>query len=81
MLAEAETDDFINDAPKPKLDQSGEWKETNEEIQWVASENNSTEDKTKKGEEDEELDLNKGSHYTQALDKCKLFFAMAVNFA
>uniref|UniRef100_A0A8C1H5T4 Wings apart-like protein homolog n=2 Tax=Cyprinus carpio TaxID=7962 RepID=A0A8C1H5T4_CYPCA len=59
MLAEAETDDFINDAPKPKLDQSGEWKETNEEIQWVASENNSTEDKTKKGEEDEELDLNK----------------------
>ncbi|XP_016120798.1 wings apart-like protein homolog, partial [Sinocyclocheilus grahami] len=58
MLAEAETDDFINDPPKSQLDQSGEWKETNEEIQWVASENNSTEDK-KKGEEDEELDLNK----------------------
>ncbi|XP_016113508.1 wings apart-like protein homolog [Sinocyclocheilus grahami] len=58
ILAETETDDFINDAPKSQLDQSGEWKETNEEIQWVASENNSTEDK-KKGEEDEELDLNK----------------------
>uniref|UniRef100_A0A8C0Y736 Wings apart-like protein homolog n=1 Tax=Cyprinus carpio carpio TaxID=630221 RepID=A0A8C0Y736_CYPCA len=58
MLAEAETDDFINDPPKSQLDQSGEWKETNEEIQWVASENNSTEDK-KKEEEDEELDLNK----------------------
>lgn len=59
MLAEAETDDFINDAPKPQLDQSGEWKETNEEIQWVASENNSTEEKKKKEEDDEELDLNK----------------------
>lgn len=59
MLAEAETDDFINDPPKAKLDQSGEWKETNEEIQWVASENNSTEDKKKEGEDDEELDLNK----------------------
>ncbi|XP_051958736.1 wings apart-like protein homolog isoform X2 [Xyrauchen texanus] len=60
VLAEAETDDFINDVPKPKLDQSGEWQETNEEIQWVASENNSTEDKKKEEEEeDEELDLNK----------------------
>ncbi|KAK2876690.1 hypothetical protein Q8A67_020786 [Cirrhinus molitorella] len=59
MLAEAETDDFINDPPKSQLDQSGEWKETNEEIQWVASENNSTEDKKKKEEDDEELDLNK----------------------
>ncbi|CAM4708225.1 unnamed protein product [Leuciscus chuanchicus] len=60
ILAEAETDDFINDAPKPQLDQSGEWKETNEEIQWVASENNNQgqQDK-KKEEEDEELDLNK----------------------
>ncbi|XP_051968674.1 wings apart-like protein homolog [Xyrauchen texanus] len=65
VLAEAETDDFINDAPKSKLDQSGEWQETNEEIQWVATENRSTEDKKKeeedkkKEEEDEELDLNK----------------------
>lgn len=60
VLAEAETDDFINDAPKPQLDQSGEWKETNEEIQWVASENNNTtDDKKKEGEEEEELDLNK----------------------
>lgn len=71
MLAEAETDDFINDPPKSQVDQSGEWKETNEEIQWVASENNSTEDK-KKEEDDEELDLNKGRHYT--LDKCKYIF-------
>lgn len=60
-MAEAETDDFINDAPKAQLDQSGEWKETNEGIQWVASENNSTDDKKQKEEEDEELDLNKGT--------------------
>ncbi|KAJ8264445.1 hypothetical protein GJAV_G00149250 [Gymnothorax javanicus] len=60
VLAEAETDDFINDAPKPQLDQSGEWQETSGEIQWVASENNSDNDKKeKKDEEEEELDLNK----------------------
>ena len=62
-MAEAETDDFINDAPKPALDQSGEWQETGGEIQWVAAENHSeieaAKDK-KKEEEDEELDLNKG---------------------
>ncbi len=82
MLAEAETDDFINDPPKSQVDQSGEWKETNEEIQWVASENNTTEDK-KKEEDDEELDLNKGRHYTQGLDKCKLFciFSTEIHFA
>ncbi|XP_030629458.1 wings apart-like protein homolog isoform X2 [Chanos chanos] len=60
VLAEAETDDFINDAPKAQLDQSGEWQETSGEIQWVASENNTTNEKeNKKEEEDEELDLNK----------------------
>ncbi|KAI1886956.1 hypothetical protein AGOR_G00201100 [Albula goreensis] len=61
VLAEAETDDFINDAPKPQLDQSGEWQETSGEIQWVASENNNDNDKLKdkKEEEEEELDLNK----------------------
>ncbi|XP_056627327.1 wings apart-like protein homolog isoform X2 [Triplophysa dalaica] len=59
MLAETETDDFINDAPKPQLDKSGEWKETTEGIQWIASENQSTEEEKKKEEEDEELDLNK----------------------
>ncbi|KAJ8365569.1 hypothetical protein SKAU_G00144000 [Synaphobranchus kaupii] len=62
VLAEAETDDFINDAPKPQLDQSGEWQETSGEIQWVASENHTENDKqkdAKKEEEEEELDLNK----------------------
>ncbi|KAL4640144.1 hypothetical protein GN956_G12172 [Arapaima gigas] len=62
VLAEAETDEFINEAPKTQLDQSGEWQETSGEIQWVASENNSSDEKGKKDkkeEEDEELDLNK----------------------
>ncbi len=58
MLAEAQTDDIISEAPKPQADQSGEWKETSGEIQWVASETNDTNDK--KEEEEEELDLNKG---------------------
>uniref|UniRef100_A0A8C6WJS6 Wings apart-like protein homolog n=1 Tax=Neogobius melanostomus TaxID=47308 RepID=A0A8C6WJS6_9GOBI len=62
ILAEAKTDDIITEAPKPALDQSGEWQETSGEIQWVEAENT---DKTtaaesdKKEEEDEELDLNK----------------------
>uniref|UniRef100_A0A672N9T5 Wings apart-like protein homolog n=1 Tax=Sinocyclocheilus grahami TaxID=75366 RepID=A0A672N9T5_SINGR len=45
------------EAPKSQADQSGEWKETSGEIQWVASETNDTNDK--KEEEEEELDLNK----------------------
>uniref|UniRef100_A0A673LSX6 Wings apart-like protein homolog n=1 Tax=Sinocyclocheilus rhinocerous TaxID=307959 RepID=A0A673LSX6_9TELE len=57
VLAEAQTDDLISEAPKSQADQSGEWKETSEEIQWVASETNDTNDK--KEEEEEELDLNK----------------------
>ena len=66
IAAEAETDDFINDVPKPKLDQSGEWQESGGEIQWVASENNNTnavseKEKAKKEEENEELDLTKGN--------------------
>lgn len=64
VLAEAKTDDLISEAPKPALDQSGEWQETSGEIQWVAAETNDSQtDKTeseKKEEEDEELDLNKG---------------------
>lgn len=64
ILAEAKTDDLISEAPKPALDQSGEWQETSGEIQWVAAEtnDNQTENKEseKKEEEDEELDLNKG---------------------
>uniref|UniRef100_A0A8C7JHM1 Wings apart-like protein homolog n=1 Tax=Oncorhynchus kisutch TaxID=8019 RepID=A0A8C7JHM1_ONCKI len=63
ILAEAQTDDLISEAPKPQ-DQSGEWQETSGEIQWVATETNDSEnDKekdTKKEEEEEELDLNKG---------------------
>lgn len=64
ILAEAKTDDIITEAPKPALDQSGEWQETSGEIQWVAAEptENPTENKEeekKKEEEDEELDLNK----------------------
>lgn len=64
ILAEAKTDDLISEAPKPALDQSGEWKETSGEIQWVAAEPNDSQTETKEGEkkeeEDEELDLNKG---------------------
>ncbi|KAI5619635.1 wings apart-like protein-like, partial [Silurus asotus] len=60
VLAEAETDDFINDVPTEALDKSGEWQETSGEIQWVASEDKGTgEDTKKKDEEEEELDLNK----------------------
>ncbi|XP_054885617.1 wings apart-like protein homolog isoform X3 [Poeciliopsis prolifica] len=58
ILAEAKTDDLISEAPKPALDQSGEWQETSGEIQWVASETNDSQAE-KKEEEDEELDLNK----------------------
>lgn len=63
ILAEAKTDDLISEAPKPALDQSGEWKETSGEIQWVAAEPNDSQtekkENEKKEEEDEELDLNK----------------------
>lgn len=64
ILAEAKTDDLISEAPKPALDQSGEWQETSGEIQWVAAEPSESQTETKesekKEEEDEELDLNKG---------------------
>uniref|UniRef100_A0A7N6A5L5 Wings apart-like protein homolog n=1 Tax=Anabas testudineus TaxID=64144 RepID=A0A7N6A5L5_ANATE len=63
ILAEAKTDDLISEAPKPALDQSGEWQETSGEIQWVAAETSDSQAETKesekKEEEDEELDLNK----------------------
>ncbi|CAJ1067152.1 LOW QUALITY PROTEIN: wings apart-like protein homolog [Xyrichtys novacula] len=63
ILAEAKTDDLISEAPKPALDQSGEWQETSGEIQWVAAETNDSQaenkESEKKEEEDEELDLNK----------------------
>ncbi|XP_061601283.1 wings apart-like protein homolog [Cololabis saira] len=61
ILAEAKTDDLITEAPKPALDQSGEWQETSGEIQWVASETNNSQpqETEKKEEEDDEIDLNK----------------------
>ncbi|KAG7455642.1 wings apart-like [Solea senegalensis] len=64
ILAEAQTDDLIKEAPKAPLDQSGQWQETGGEIQWVANDNantdtNKQEEDKKKEEEDEELDLNK----------------------
>lgn len=63
VLAEAQTDDLISEAPKAQADQSGQWQETSGEIQWVAVETNETNEKKeeKKEEEDEELDLNKGT--------------------
>uniref|UniRef100_A0A673CDR1 Wings apart-like protein homolog n=1 Tax=Sphaeramia orbicularis TaxID=375764 RepID=A0A673CDR1_9TELE len=63
VLAEAQTDDLIKEAPKASLDQSGEWQEEGGEIQWVANDNeaNKQDDgkKKEKDDEDEELDLNK----------------------
>lgn len=63
VLAEAQTDDLIKEAPKPAADQSGQWQETGGEIQWVANDNaaEKQDDGKKKevDEEDEELDLNK----------------------
>ena len=71
ILAEAKTDDLISEAPKPALDQSGEWQETSGEIQWVAAENNDSQTENKEGEkkeeEDEELDLNKGRQASGAV--------------
>ena len=66
VLAEAQTDDLIKEAPKPAADQSGQWQETGGEIQWVANDdsNNDGQNDNKKeeqDEEDEELDLNKGT--------------------
>ena len=64
-MAESQTDDLIKEPPKPALDQSGEWKETSGEIQWVAAETKegaeTQEPEKKKEEEEEELDLNKGT--------------------
>lgn len=61
VLAEAQADDIISEAPKSQVDESGQWQVTRGEMQWVASENN-TEDKKEKEEEEEELDFNKGTH-------------------
>lgn len=63
VLAEAQTDDLIKEAPKPALDQSGQWQETGGEIQWIANDEHTDkqDDGKKKEEEEEELDLNKGT--------------------
>ena len=61
QLAESKTDELIKDAPTTQHDKSGEWQETSGEIQWVSTEKtDGTEEKHKKEEDDEELDLNKG---------------------
>lgn len=61
QLAESKTDELIKDAPTTQHDKSGEWQETSGEIQWVSTERtDGTEEKNKKEEDDEELDLNKG---------------------
>ena len=61
QLAESKTDELIKDAPTTQHDKSGEWQETSGEIQWVSTEKaDGTEEKYKKEEDDEELDLNKG---------------------
>lgn len=77
ILAEAKTDDLISEAPKPALDQSGEWQETSGEIQWVASETNDSQtdkqESEKKEEEDEELDLNKGRFLCACKRSCSSF--------
>ncbi|EMP40762.1 Wings apart-like protein like protein [Chelonia mydas] len=61
QLAESQTDELIKEAPTAQHDKSGEWQETSGEIQWVSTEKaDNTEEKDKKEEDDEELDLNKG---------------------
>lgn len=60
-MAESKTDELIKDAPTTQHDKSGEWQETSGEIQWVSTEKtDGAEERQKKEEEDEELDLNKG---------------------
>lgn len=82
VLAEAQTDDLIKEAPKPALDQSGEWQETGGEIQWVANDNNDANrqddvKKKQKDEEDEELDLNKGTGVL--MKQCDFLVVMVIN--
>lgn len=60
QLAESQTDELIKEAPAAQHDKSGEWQETSGEIQWVSTEKADNEEKNKKEEDDEELDLNKG---------------------
>ncbi|KAM9011659.1 wings apart-like protein homolog isoform 3-T3 [Ara ararauna] len=72
QLAESQTDELIKEAPTAQHDKSGEWQETSGEIQWVSTEKpDSTEEKVKKEEDDEELDLNKAlQHAGKHMEDC-----------
>lgn len=60
-MEESKTGKLIKDAPTPEHDKFGEWQETSGEIQWVLMENAvGKEEKHKKEEDGQELDLNKG---------------------
>lgn len=82
QLAESKTDELIKDAPTTQHDKSGEWQETSGEIQWVSTEKtDGTEEKHKKEEDDEELDLNKGIFIlTGVLKKVMWFFSCKTFF-
>ncbi|XP_012887543.1 PREDICTED: wings apart-like protein homolog isoform X3 [Dipodomys ordii] len=72
QLAESKTDELIKDAPTTQHDKSGEWQETSGEIQWVSTEKtDGTEEKQKKEDDDEELDLNKAlQHAGKHMEDC-----------
>ncbi|KAM6164727.1 wings apart-like protein homolog isoform 2-T2 [Rhynchocyon petersi] len=72
QLAESKTDELIKDAPTTQHDKSGEWQETSGEIQWISTEKtDGTEEKQKKEEDDEELDLNKAlQHAGKHMEDC-----------
>ncbi|KAM6441912.1 wings apart-like protein homolog isoform 2-T2 [Liasis olivaceus] len=72
QLAESQTDELIKEAPTTQLDQSGEWQETSGEIQWVSTEKpENAEEKDKKEEDEEELDLNKAlQHAGKHMEDC-----------
>nr|XP_040127763.1 wings apart-like protein homolog isoform X3 [Ictidomys tridecemlineatus] len=72
QLAESKTDELIKDAPTTQHDKSGEWQETSGEIQWVSTEKtDGADEKHKKEEDDEELDLNKAlQHAGKHMEDC-----------
>ncbi|XP_025060025.1 wings apart-like protein homolog [Alligator sinensis] len=71
QLAESQTDELIKEAPAAQHDKSGEWQETSGEIQWVSTEKADNEEKNKKEEDDEELDLNKAlQHAGKHMEDC-----------
>ncbi|XP_053164729.1 wings apart-like protein homolog isoform X2 [Hemicordylus capensis] len=72
QLAESQTDELIKEAPTAQHDKSGEWQETSGEIQWVSTEKpENAEEKDKKEEDEEELDLNKAlQHAGKHMEDC-----------